>query len=632
MRTLKRRNEPVGRSRRARWVPALAVVPLLAAALAACSGQPGGFGQTYTIFDNRAPKAAVSDADTKAVELGVRFRSSVRGLVTGVRFFKTEGNTGTHTGSLWSTSGERLATGTFTDESGSGWQEMTFDEPVLVEPGTNYVASYHAPNGRYVAEPFGLVSSTVNGPLTALAHGAGGPNPVYRYGALSTFPTDTWLSANYWVDVRLVALGNVPGSTATSRPGSSSTSTTGSPSTTGTTTPATTPTAPADGGGIVPGAGVTLRPVDGGLGYYGRWANSLPTDEGFYPISVFNETLSNTGDTAKYKALGVNGFVGLWNGMSPQIAAALKANGQWAMTAPDRDGAPGFGREFAGYQWFDEADGRNVCGDVGWLSSLCNGSDRTPPSAIKAMADAIRAADSTRPTYGQYTKPVALGHGLDQATRKAYIDAVDIVSYDYYPISDPWDSGSLWNQADAVNSVRDLAGRNKPVWVFIETSRLFGEDPVGRAKPTDAQIQAQVWHAIIGGARGIEYFNHNFSGDPTYTQKLLIDPNYASTAAAVGKTNSQIHALAPVINAPYADGALTVQSGQVNAAIKFYKGSYYLFVGSRSKGAQTVTMKINGVGNAPVTVLHENRTTNVSNGILTDSFSGETAVHIYKIG
>ena len=507
---------------------------------------------------------------------------------------------------------------------------MVFDAPVKIEAGTIYVASYHAPNGHYVAEPFGLAGGASNGPLTALANGAAGANPLYRYTESSAFPTDTWLAANYWVDVRILVMDRATDTTA-----APTTAPPTAPASTGTTVAnaTTTTAAPVPGGGIQPGAGVTLRPVDGGLDYYGRWSNSLPTDESFFPISVFNETLDNTADATKYKILGVNGFVGLWNGMTPQIATALRANGQWAFAQPGRDGAPGYGREFAGYQWFDEADGRNVCGDVGWLSAYCTGSDRTLPPAIKAMSDAIRAADPTRPTYGQYTKPVALGHGLDQATRKAYVDAVDIVSFDYYPISDPWQpNDSLWQQADAVSDVRDLAARNKPVWAFIETSRLFGENPVGRAKPTDAQIQAQVWHAIIGGARGIEYFNHNFSGDPTYTQHLLIDPNYASTSLAVGKTNSQIHALAPVLNAPFADGALTVQSGQVNAMVKHYKGAYYLFVGSRSKSSQTVTMKINGLANAPVTVLNENRTTNVTDGTLTDTFSGETAVHIYKIG
>ena len=40
-----------------------------------------------------------------------------------------------------------------------------------------------------------------NAPLHALANAATGGNGVYAYGASSVFPTQTWNSANYWVDV-----------------------------------------------------------------------------------------------------------------------------------------------------------------------------------------------------------------------------------------------------------------------------------------------------------------------------------------------------------------------------------------------------------------------------------------------
>ena len=46
----------------------------------------------------------------------------MKGVVTGVRFYKSPGNTGAHVGSLWNANGVELATGTFTNESASGWQ------------------------------------------------------------------------------------------------------------------------------------------------------------------------------------------------------------------------------------------------------------------------------------------------------------------------------------------------------------------------------------------------------------------------------------------------------------------------------------------------------------------------------
>ena len=57
-------------------------------------------------------------------------RRSVDGFVTGVRFYKGTGNTGTHVGSLWSSTGTRLATVTFTNETATGWQTASFGQPV----------------------------------------------------------------------------------------------------------------------------------------------------------------------------------------------------------------------------------------------------------------------------------------------------------------------------------------------------------------------------------------------------------------------------------------------------------------------------------------------------------------------
>ena len=69
----------------------------------------------------------------------MKFQSSVAGWVAGVRFYKGSGNNGTHTGSLWSASGTLLATGTFTNETASGWQSLQFTNPVQISANTTYV-------------------------------------------------------------------------------------------------------------------------------------------------------------------------------------------------------------------------------------------------------------------------------------------------------------------------------------------------------------------------------------------------------------------------------------------------------------------------------------------------------------
>jgi hypothetical protein len=154
-----------------------------------------------SIWPSTARPQTESSSDTKAVELGVKFRADIAGYVTGVRFYKGAFNTGTHVGSLWTASGSLLARATFTGESASGWQEVTFDAPVPVAAGATYVASYFAPVGRWSVTPFGLTSAVDDPPLEALADGADGGNGVYRYGATPSFPNETHKSSNYFVDV-----------------------------------------------------------------------------------------------------------------------------------------------------------------------------------------------------------------------------------------------------------------------------------------------------------------------------------------------------------------------------------------------------------------------------------------------
>jgi hypothetical protein len=155
-----------------------------------------------TIFDLATP-AMVDSGDPNSVELGVKFTAQTAGSVTGVRFYKAATNTGTHIGSLWNSEGKLLASATFTSETASGWQQVSFKEPISVTPGTTYVAGYLAPNGHYSATQHGFASAAENGPLTALAN-ATSANGLYAYSSTSTFPTSSFEATNYWIDVTFV--------------------------------------------------------------------------------------------------------------------------------------------------------------------------------------------------------------------------------------------------------------------------------------------------------------------------------------------------------------------------------------------------------------------------------------------
>ncbi len=95
---------------------------------------------TYTIFSPSTVPGTVDVGPDQSVELGVRFTADVNGSIKGIRFYKSSNNTGTHVGSLWSSSGALLASATFAGETASGWQQVNFSSPVNVTSGTVYVA------------------------------------------------------------------------------------------------------------------------------------------------------------------------------------------------------------------------------------------------------------------------------------------------------------------------------------------------------------------------------------------------------------------------------------------------------------------------------------------------------------
>ncbi|WP_375308220.1 DUF4082 domain-containing protein [Bradyrhizobium sp. A11] len=156
----------------------------------------GTVSSTVSLFSASDTPSVLSTSDPSQVNLGVRFTSSAAGAITGIKYYKSANDTGTHTGSLWSSTGTLLASAAFSNETSSGWQTLVFNSPVSIAAGTTYVASFHS-NGRYAVTSNYFTSDRTNGPLTASASN----NGVYTYGTGNLFPTSTFNATNYWVDV-----------------------------------------------------------------------------------------------------------------------------------------------------------------------------------------------------------------------------------------------------------------------------------------------------------------------------------------------------------------------------------------------------------------------------------------------
>jgi hypothetical protein len=255
-----------------------------------------------SIWQDGTPTGAFESNDPNAQTLGVQFQAASSGFITGVRFYKEADNTGAHTGSLWSSAGTLLASGTFSNETASGWQELDFSSPVAVTAGTTYVASYFTSTGYPAATSGGLAAAVTNGPLTALAGGG-----VYAYGSSNTFPTSTYNNNNYWVDV--VYSPTASGATAPGAP-------TGVSATAGDGSAAVSWTAPNNGGSAI--TSYTVTP------FIGSAAQTPVTVSGSPPATSATVT-GLTNGTAYTFTVSATNSVGTGSASSPSNAVTPNA-------------------------------------------------------------------------------------------------------------------------------------------------------------------------------------------------------------------------------------------------------------------------------------------------------------------
>lgn len=148
-----------------------------------------------SLFTTQVPDGATTDGPGVNYELGTRFTSAVAGQITAIRFYKAANESGTHTGRIWSASGQQLASVVFSGESASGWQQQALATPLAITANTEYMVTVNTANAYYVTTDGGLNSQISSGDLKTVVGSNG------RYGLVGTYPTDSWENSNYFRDV-----------------------------------------------------------------------------------------------------------------------------------------------------------------------------------------------------------------------------------------------------------------------------------------------------------------------------------------------------------------------------------------------------------------------------------------------
>ncbi|MGY3365249.1 hypothetical protein ACVWZL_002374 [Bradyrhizobium sp. GM2.4] len=88
--------------------------------------------------------------DGTPLEVGVKFTSATAGQITALKFYRSPSDRGADLVDLWTATGTKLASASFTNTTTSGWQTVNLATPVTISANTTYIASYHT-NGAYVA-------------------------------------------------------------------------------------------------------------------------------------------------------------------------------------------------------------------------------------------------------------------------------------------------------------------------------------------------------------------------------------------------------------------------------------------------------------------------------------------------
>jgi hypothetical protein len=185
----------------------IVLISFLAAIAALTLASPAAAACPCTLF-SPVTQPAITGAVVKdgrqgdgpfTLELGVKVTVDAPMTVTAIRWYKDPLETGTHQGRIWTAGGVLLAQTAFQSESASGWQEQALTNPLALQAGSVYVLSVNV-NTAYSVTQHGLAAPVSSGPLHTVADGANG---VFG-GEAGLFPSQSFLSSNYFVDAVVV--------------------------------------------------------------------------------------------------------------------------------------------------------------------------------------------------------------------------------------------------------------------------------------------------------------------------------------------------------------------------------------------------------------------------------------------
>jgi hypothetical protein len=443
---------------------------------------------------------------------------------------------------------------------------------------------------------------------------------------------------------------------------------------------------------------VVPRQIDGGPHYYAMISPHSTWMDQHILLGGWDEMPTSAADVAYDRAMGNNIY---WSLAGEPAAAgcaylcrvdygAIRVGGMHVV-APDITAESG--SETVGYQGNDESDLKYGPGSDGWnrASSQQTSSACIPSGSQCGFSVAKDFYTSKPPAYGdaaQLPRRLPVNQGYSRAVlfwetnaqAAKFLSYTDILSADTYWMTDPSLADATQgacallpqsvacgdgngpglttaqralpaNYAYNITRIRQIEaedGQSKPIVADIETGC-----PVQHgACTTPAAARAAAWHSLIAGARGILWFQHNFSG-PCVDYRTLYDGSDPASSlydcqqtpgvtlhdvvTKIAAVNHQIDSLNDVLLSPSAENYVNVGHADVSVMAKDSNGTFYVFAAAGKPADpppanQSIAFKLADSYTGTVTVVGEARTLRAVNGTFADRFANEDTVHIYRIG
>ena len=266
---------------------------------------------------------------------------------------------------------------------------------------------------------------------------------------------------------------------------------------------------------------------------------------------------------------------------------------------------------------------------------------RVSPERMKKTFDMIKSEDKNHAVITNHA-PVNL-----ISTLKKYNNSCDLVAVDVYPVVPHGIiptyalcrdglQGDLLNPylsqvGEYVDKMKTIVGNSKPVFAVLQGFSWEMLKPEAERDtsmilyPTYEQSRFMMYNAIVHGANGILIWGTNYTPHPS---KFMDDLNRATRELAMMQEILSAKNTKNKIEVKYHEMGNSVDTG-IEFITKRMNGKLYLISVNSDKNPVKVTFS--GLSNLNiVTVLKENRTLKIENGLFTCEYK-PFDVHIYEI-